>query len=799
MRNLYFILLCLVCMASTSVYAQTLIVQQAGTRQALEGVTITSASANAVTDAAGKADISTMKSDTGEIQIRSVGFETLRTRYALLEKQGFMAIMQEDRISLDAVVVSATRWQQSRRETPLRISTIGAKEVMLQNPQTAADLLSLSGEVFIQKSQLGGGSPMIRGFATNRVLLTVDGVRMNNAIFRSGNLQNVISLDPFSIQRTEVVYGPGSVIYGSDAIGGVMHFSTLEPAFSSVNANAAVRYASANNEKTGHADFSVGGKKLAFAGSATFSDYDNLLMGKNGPDDYLRPRYVIRINGRDSVVANSNPRLQVPSAYNQFNWMHKLRWAPGEKWELQYGFHYSATSDYSRYDRLLRPRGNTLRSAEWDYGPQIWMMNNLSAAHHSESKWFDNVSFRVAHQFFEESRIERNLNSLTRMIRTEKVHALSANVDFEKTRQNGQRFFYGLEAVYNKVGSTGEDVNIETELRRAAPSRYPDGALWYSAAAYLTWKAPLSEQLTLQTGARYNIAGLQAEFDTTLFVLPFAEARQASGALTGSVGVIWSPTALWLFSANAASGFRTPNVDDVGKVFDSSPGFVVVPNADIRPEYAYNFDLGIARTFGSTLKVDVTGFYTLLDNALVRRNFTLNGQDSVLYGGEMSRVQAIQNAAVAKVWGLQLGLELKLPAGFGLRVHHNFQKGEEELDNGSVAPLRHAAPSFGTTRLTWSNRKWQAELNLIYNAEVANADLAPEEQGKEYLYAQDAAGNPYTPAWHTINLKTSYQLGNRANIGFGIENITDQRYRPYSSGITAPGRNFVVSLRVKAR
>nr|MBP8240711.1 carboxypeptidase-like regulatory domain-containing protein [Saprospiraceae bacterium] len=168
MRYLCLLLLCFVCMAATSLHAQTLKVKHAGTGQYMEGVTVTSASANAVTDANGKADISNMQSDTGEIQIRFVGFETLRTRYALLEKQGFEVALSEDRISLDAVVVSATRWQQSRRETPLRISTISSKEVMLQNPQTAADLLSLSGEVFIQKSQLGGGSPMIRGFATNR-------------------------------------------------------------------------------------------------------------------------------------------------------------------------------------------------------------------------------------------------------------------------------------------------------------------------------------------------------------------------------------------------------------------------------------------------------------------------------------------------------------------------------------------------------------------------------------------------------------------------------------------------------
>ena len=106
------------------------------------------------------------------------------------------------------------------------------QDVQFQNPQTTADLLSNSGEVFIQKSQQGGGSPMIRGFATNRVLIAVDEVRMNNAIFRSGNLQNVISIDPFAVENTEVLFGPGSVIYGSDAIGGVMSFTTLAPKFS---------------------------------------------------------------------------------------------------------------------------------------------------------------------------------------------------------------------------------------------------------------------------------------------------------------------------------------------------------------------------------------------------------------------------------------------------------------------------------------------------------------------------------------------------------------------------------------
>ena len=116
--------------------------------------------------------------------------------------------------SLNEIVISASKFEQSKKEVPQTVISISSKEVQLSNPQTSADLLSNSGRVFVQKSQLGGGSPMIRGFSTNRLLITVDGVRLNNAIFRGGNVQNVLSINPFNVEKTEVILGSGSVIYG---------------------------------------------------------------------------------------------------------------------------------------------------------------------------------------------------------------------------------------------------------------------------------------------------------------------------------------------------------------------------------------------------------------------------------------------------------------------------------------------------------------------------------------------------------------------------------------------------------
>jgi hemoglobin/transferrin/lactoferrin receptor protein len=146
-------------------------------------------------------------------------FYTIILFYLLFSTSVAQEVNDSTKISyLNEVVISANRWEQNLREVSSRVTKVGAQQIQFQNPQTAADLLGLSNQVFIQKSQLGGGSPMIRGFATNRVLLVVDGVRMNNAIFRSGNLQNVISLDANAIEETEVIFGPGSVMYGSDAI-----------------------------------------------------------------------------------------------------------------------------------------------------------------------------------------------------------------------------------------------------------------------------------------------------------------------------------------------------------------------------------------------------------------------------------------------------------------------------------------------------------------------------------------------------------------------------------------------------
>ncbi len=789
------LLLCL----HTLVYAQTATVLDNHTGQPLALVSLSDNATKVLTDSNGRANISSLK---GPITATYLGYTTQTVDRADLQAEQWVISLQSSQITLNQVVVSATRWNQNRRDVPARIVTISKRDVALQNPQTAADMLGNSGEVFIQKSQQGGGSPMIRGFSTNRLLYTVDGVRMNTAIFRSGNIQNVISIDPFAVENAEVLFGPGSVIYGSDAIGGVMSFRTLTPQTSGTDevtagGSAVARYATANQEKTMHFDAHVGWKRWAMVTSFTGTEFGDLRMGKHGPDDYLRPFYVERVNDQDVTVTNPDPLVQTPTGYGQINLMQKVRFRPNERWDLQYGLHYSTTTDVDRYDRLTRTRGNgSPRSAEWHYGPQVWLMNNFTATHRGNGKFYDEMNLRFAAQQFEESRHDRDYNAPMRYNRYEKVNAYSINADFLKNINEQQKLLYGLEWVLNDVNSTGLDENIELDSSYTGPSRYPQSE-WSSYAAYANYQINLNDKVTVQAGGRYNLYALNADFTNNLpfYPLPFSEADINDGALTGSLGLVYRPTDEWALSANASTGFRSPNVDDVGKVFDSEPGSVVVPNPDLVAEYAYNAEIGLARVFGGKVKVDVTAFYTLLNNALVHRNYTLNGQDSILYNGELSQVQAIQNAANAKVYGLQAGLEIKLLAGFSLTSQFNYQQGEEELDSGETGTSRHAAPWFGITRLTYHTGPLDLQLYGTYSGEVSYENLSEEGRNTAYLYALDENGNPYAPSWYTLNLKVLVKVTSHWQISAGVENLTDQRYRPYSSGLTAAGRNVLLSLR----
>jgi len=781
-------------------YAQEIYVLDSETMDPIAGVVVYTSEKNTVfSDLDGKILIDSFENED-IIFFNHISYETKSISKQFIKD---VVLLNMDAQSLEEIIISASRFSQNIKEIPQRILQINKEGIAFVNPQTSADLLNMAGHVYIQKSQLGGGSPMIRGFSTNRLIMSIDGVRLNNAIYRGGNIHNVISIDPFSIEKTEVIMGSSSTMYGSDAIGGAMNFYTKKPILSDSKApliliNSDLRMASASNEKTGHFDINVGFKKWAFLTSVSRNDFGNLKMGERGFSDYLRPEYVEIFNGIDSTIQNSDPRIQKFTEYSQFNFMQKILFKPKKNITADIGIHYSSTSDIPRYDRLIRYNQNDqLYYGEWYYGPQKWLLiNSQVSIDIQKSKLYDKVKLTTAYQKFTESRNSRKYNDIIKSVREEKVNIFSTNLDFIKSISDNSTVSYGLEYLYNKVNSKACLLNISELIMYDNASRYPNNSLWQSFATYLNYKHRLNDNLIFQSGFRYSHILIDSNLseNNEFYDFPFSNADISNGALVGGIGLSWIQNENYRWKLNLNTAFRAPNIDDVAKIFDSEPGSVVVPNPDLKPERSFGADLGGSITFDK-INFEFSTFFTYLYNSLIRADFELeNGVNQIIYDGELSNVQAIQNGSQSNIYGIEISLSAQLSNKLKAIAQYNFIDGKQKDDYSISMPVRHIPPQFGSFHLIYKSQQFMLDGYIEYNSEIPFYKMAQSEIDKPYLYALDSNGNPYSPAWYTVNLRSRYNISQSIAMVASVENITNKLYRPYSSGISAPGINFIFAI-----
>ena len=707
-------------------------------------------------------------------------------------------------INLDEVTIAATRFTEHKKYLAQQVLTLNAKKIAFYNQQTSAELMTHTGSVLVQKSQLGGGSPIIRGFEANKLLIVVDGVRMNNAIFRGGHLQNIITMDNTILDKTEILFGPSSVMYGSDALGGVISFYTKKPMLSETagktlfSGNAFFRYASAYNEKTGHVDINVAGKKFGSLTSFTISDFGDL---KQGSDYYSkfpgwgkRTFYVEQFNAVDSMVKNSNENKQVQTGYKQYDLLQKFLFKTG-KIENVLNIQYSTSSDIYRYDRLTETNGSGIaKSAKWYYGPQkrllaAWNINL------PKSGIYDQAQITAAYQQVEESRHNRNYKSTKLNHRIEKLNIGSLNADFSKKIKKTE-WGYGAEITYNKAASSAYSENITTGVQSPLDTRYPDGGSnTQSYATYITGLYKFSEKIIANAGLRYTHNRLNSTFnDTTFFPFPYRDIDQSSNSVTGNAGIVFLPAAGWKIAALVSTGFRTPNVDDMAKVFESGGGTLIVPNPKIKPEKTINYELNISKSIKNIFQVGGTVWYTDYHDALSTDFSTFNGSPTVVYNGTTSQVVTVVNKKSVYVWGISgnIGADINKHFSFSSVINYTYGRIKESPEN---YPLDHVAPLFGKTSFTAKFGKFTGEVFALYNGakDSANYNLRGEDN---QIYSADVV-HGYTPSWITANLRTEYNINKYAAVQFAVENIFDKYYRVFASGLSAPGRNFVITLRAR--
>jgi len=784
------------CLTTVNVFSQQINIINTESKKPIPDVFIynKNQSLNTLSDSSGLADISNFaKRDT--LIFTHPNFTTFAIPKLNI---GNSIYLKEKHITLEAFEVSETKPKEKALVIAAKIDKISRKEVSFYNPQTAADMLELSGGVYIQKSQMGGGSPIIRGFEANRVLLVVDGVRMNNAIYRSGHLQNAITIDNSIIEKTDIIYGPNSVIYGSDAIGGVVHYKTIVPKFASdsantYKANAYTRYSSANNETTGHIDFNLGFKKIALLTSITHSNFDDLKMGATPNPKYpkfgIEKYYAGRINNTDTMLTKEDKLLQIGTGYSQTDVLQKISYKLSDNVLINLNAQYSTSSDVPRYDQLTDYKNGELKFAEWNYGPQNRLLTSLSAQIKDETKLFNQAEIIFSYQKVDEDRISRRFKNDNRIKREEDVIIYGFNADFLKNITSTKEIFYGIEATHNDVQSSAFATNILTNEISNAATRYPDGGSTLSnLAAYLSFKNNFSEKATYSLGLRYSYAMLKASFiDTSFIKLPFSDINNNNGGVTGNFGFVYHPNKKWNLQFAFASGYRNPNIDDIGKVF-SKNDYVLVPNKDLKPEYAYSGEVGITRAIlENRIKINAVGYYTLLKDAIVRKEFNINNFDSLNYEGETLKVQANINADEAIVYGFSGNILATINKEFSVKSSINYTLGEIKTD---TVPLAHIPPLYGRTDFILNAEPLTVSVYAKYQAWKNIEEFSTNGEDNE-----DKATKDGSPAWFTFNINAAVEIGKHFTAQVALENLLDSHYRTFASGVSAPGRNFILTLR----
>ena len=559
----------------------------------------------------GFVDVSSIKEN--EIIIFShISYAIFRIKKRLLKRRKFTIYLTKQSEELDEIVISSFKKAEKSKRIAEQIAVLSKKDIQKVSPQTSADLLATIPGIKVQKSQFGGGSPVIRGMESNRVLLVVDGVRMNNAIYRKGHLQNSITLSPNLLDKTEVVFGPSSVIYGSDALGGVIHYYTKTPRLSEdkkVESTLFSRFSTVNQEKTTNVSAELSFSNWASFTSISYSNFGDLKAGENrkhGFSDFGKVFYFSEnVNGNyaENPTLNSDPNLLRNTGFNQTDVLQKFYVPLSKNTDLKINLQYSTSSNILRFDRLTEltdiSDNASLKFAEWYYGPQERLLISSQLLLNPDKIWMESGAITAAYQNIKESRIQRKFGSLDRSYRKENVNVFSVNGDFSVpiTKDKTRFLSYGFEFAYNKVSSNsfGKTLNITNgEIDGFSgdfkvQSRYPDGGSnFLTSAVYVGYRQDLNRKSTLNTGIRITNTDKNATWiDETFLSFEDNTLSRNNSALTATLGYIYKPNKNWQMNGILSSGFRSPNIDDVGRVREKA-GNVTIPNIEVNPEFAYN-------------------------------------------------------------------------------------------------------------------------------------------------------------------------------------------------------------------
>lgn len=809
--------------------AQEVTIIDALTSEPLAGVSLYNQTKdrNTISDDSGKCTVA-LFDEKDIIFFQYMGYEPKQFNKQELKRKHYIVSLNIDRKELSEVILSIARTPTKKNQIAEKVSVIDAQEIKRNRPQTGADLLLLAPSIRLQKSQGGGGSPVLRGFEANRVLLVVDGIRMNNAIYRSGHLQNAITIDPNAIERVEVVYGSSSVGYGSDALGGVVHYFTKTPRINSkdkIKNSFSSNFNAANESLVHHFDTELSFKNWASYSSISISKFGNLRMGENRKHGYdswgLVPFYSENKGQKYAAqpTVNSNPNIQKNSGYDQIDVLQKFNIKLPKEKLLTLNIQFSNSSDIPRFDKLNEYKDGELRFAEWYYGPQKRFLISPQLKVFPKKKLFYKGYFTLAYQNIKESRVSRKFEQLNRSHQNENVHVWSFNGDFETQKSEKRSIAYGFEWVKNKVLSSAFSQELILNGNQiigfsnpmSIPTRYPSaGSDYTSAAFYGNFKWDLSPKTTLTAGGRYTHTWLKARWETNSGVYPqwlfdspignLTAIDNRNDALTGSLSITYRPSTNWQLNFLASSGFRSPNIDDLGKIRESK-GILLIPNPTLKPEYANNLDFGISYFTPNKKGALALRLYSTFLKNYIGRQFAPNYTDQhtgrvveLRFDEDIVQTQINNNMGTTSIHGASFEGKWNLTSHFTISSDLTFTRADFLEGFG---PLPSILPFYGASMLQYNKDKLSIRIRNRFSSAKNREDysLGGEDGLEETPVELNSEGFPQfvgTPSWSIFNLSGSYAWTEQFVLRAGLENIFDVHYREFASGISAPGRSLML-------
>lgn len=691
-----------------------------------------------------------------------------------------------DAALLDPVQVTASRAAAATFAVPQPVTVVSREEIDKRTPQVFAEALRGEAGVFFQQTAPGQGTVIVRGLKGSEVLHLVDGFRLNNAFFRTAPSQYVALLDPFNIERIEVLRGPYATYYGSDAMGGVVQLTTPEERFTGETpdhrSRALFHYQSADLTKVGRLSHAIGNRQLSVAAGITTADYGNRRVGGTGQ--------IADGRGNISLGDRVGPTDYTARAYD-----FKTLWTPSAAHELMFQVqHFDTPSGVPRYATELVPGFNPISASNPSRAEALYFnareFYQLRYRATAPIGFADRFEAQIGRQVIDDDRFDL-LRNLTRRETEQSRSTLDGLTLAASTGLGAVTLKYGAEFYRDAVKSArlrqdGTAAAVVNSPTTAFKSRYPNGASTDNLGAYLGAEWALSERLRLDLGGRVN------DTRTELPAAPQSD-RPIGGSLNntdvaGQLGlrVALTPTLAWV--SNAGRGYRAPNIFDLAATGDRAQNRVVVANPELKPESLWSFDTGFK--FGSgRAQGEIIGFYSRYRDRITLINPAVaNGEQGCT---EVAGCAQNRNIARAQYYGIESAARLALTGTLSVKASLNYTYGEQE-DGGAKQPGNRVPPLNGALSLRWQP---------VPAVEIEPSLWANGTQDR--LDATDLADNRIakdgTAGFAVVNLRAGWKPNNRYSLQLFGENLLDRSYREHGSGIDGRGRGVGLTAEASFR